>query len=267
MRDLHPLLRFVFFVILYFFSAFVLGAILPSLHLPFLLLAGLGNLLVAAAATGVMLLAERRSIGYVGMPLAPQSWKDLGAGFLAGCAMVTLLAIILLVCRQVTFKAQALRPVDWSYLLLILMFAAIGEELMFRGYGFQRLIEAFGPAASILILSVLFAVMHRNNPGASATGLANTVVVGILLALAYLRTKQLWLPIGIHWGWNLAEAAWGFPVSGIKIEGMPLVAVASGHPLLTGGDYGPEASLVGTFVIVAGIAGLLWSGVDRNHAA
>ena len=124
-----------------------------------------------------------------------------------------------------------------------------------------------GPAASIILLSILFGAVHRANPGASAAGLLNTVIVGVLLALAYLRTRRLWLPIGIHWGWNLAEASWGFPVSGIKIEGMPLVAVSSGHPLITGGAYGPEASLVGTLVIVAGIAGLLWSGVEQNHAA
>src|SRR5215470_6480168 len=85
---------------------------------------------------------------------------------------------------------------------------------------------------------------HRNNPGATwVSSVAIAIEAGALLAAAYVATRSLWLPIGLHWAWNLFEGpVWGSPVSGI---GLPVIANARfpGPRLLTGGDFGPEAGL------------------------
>ena len=103
------------------------------------------------------------------------------------------------------------------------------------------------------LLSILFGAVHILNPHTSWPGIVNTILVGMVFGLAYLRTRQLWLPIGWHWGWNLAEASFGFPVSGLKMTGMPFVAIVSGSSLWTGGAYGPEASVPGTVVLLLGL--------------
>ena len=84
----------------------------------------------------------------------------------------------------------------------MLVAGSLAEELMFRGYPFQRLVEAIGAGGAIVVFSVLFGVVHLMNPGANPWGLLNTVVIGVVLSVAYLRTRALWLPWGIHFAWN-----------------------------------------------------------------
>ena len=263
----HPLLRCGLFVVFYL-GSLLLGVTLAQLilqpfHLPaqdFSLLATvLGGLLGVATATGLMLaLYERQSFGFVGLSLDPACGPQLGGGFLLGFAMAGTVAAIAAACGQVRIQANSdFQTSRLAYAVVVLLLGAAGEEMLFRGYGFQRLVAAAGPALSIGGASLLFGLLHRSNPAVTRLGVVNTILVGVLLALAYLRTRRLWLPIGLHWGWNLAGAALGFPVSGIRIEGMPLVAGPLGHPLITGGAYGPEASVLATLVILAGTAGLL----------
>lgn len=230
----------------------------------------LGPLPAVVAATGLMLLVfERRFPDFIGFSLEPGWTREFGAGFLMGGVLVGSVAAAFFILGQVTWERSAgFAPAEFaSWAGLFLLYAA-GEEMLFRGYGFQRLLEAAGPAGSVALSSLLFGMVHLGNPGATTLGLVNTVVVGILFALAYLCTRRLWLPIGLHWAWNLAEAMLGFRVSGIRIGGMPLVATPAGPPhgsqWITGGAYGPEGGFVGTVVIAAGI-GLLVSKAWERH--
>jgi membrane protease YdiL (CAAX protease family) len=85
----------------------------------------------------------------------------------------------------------------------MLLAGAAGEEILFRGYGFQMLIRTLGPAGAVLPVGVLFALLHAGNPHATWLGLTNTAGFGILFGYAFLRSRDLWLPIGLHFGWNL----------------------------------------------------------------
>jgi len=94
----------------------------------------------------------------------------------------------------------------------------------------------------------LFGFAHLGNPSATPLSTANTVLAGVLLAAAYLKTRALWLPIGLHWAWNfLMGPVLGLPVSGYRLGGLPGARV-SGPEWLTGGTYGPEGSVVLTVV-------------------
>jgi membrane protease YdiL (CAAX protease family) len=144
-----------------------------------------------------------------------------------------------------------------TFWFAILFIGALGEELLFRGYGFQHLIRACGPAFSILSTSVLFGWMHSANPSFSRVSMVNTALFGLVFGYAYWKTLDLWLPLGMHFAWNVGLATIGANVSGLRIKLMGVSVVSAGPPLWSGGDYGPEASLLATLVLAA-IAIFLW---------
>jgi hypothetical protein len=97
-------------------------------------------------------------------------------------------------------------------------------------------------------------VLHLLNPAAGRWGIANTILIGILLSVAYLRTRALWLPWGIHFGWNTTLGfLFGLPVSGFRFFNVVRHTDATGPTWLTGGSYGVEASATGTVVIALGL--------------
>jgi len=139
----------------------------------------------------------------------------------------------------------------------VLLVGATGEELLFRGYAFQHLLCAFGPWLTITSTSVLFALAHNANPASSAVGAINTGLFGLVFGYAYWRTRDLWLPLGMHFAWNFSLGVVGANVSGLKIRLMGISFVSTGPGIWSGGDYGPEASLLTTLVL-AGIGVFLY---------
>ena len=98
----------------------------------------------------------------------------------------------------------------------VLAMGALNEELVFRGYPFQVLMKGIGPWGAMLLISSIFGFLHFNNPGATLLSTFNTILAGVLLCLSYLKTRSLWLPYGIHIGWNAGLAVLlGYPVSGL----------------------------------------------------
>jgi hypothetical protein len=132
--------------------------------------------------------------------------------------------------------------------------AALAEEALFRGYGLQTLTRAKLAWLGVLLTSLPFAAVHLNNPNVvQPFASLNTALAGVWLAAAYLRTRSLWYPIGIHWAWNWSLGAlFGLPVSGIKsFTPNPLLQSTDlGPPWLTGGSYGIEGGLACTIALV-----------------
>lgn len=182
--------------------------------------------------------------------------KELVGGLLGGIFLITAVVLIFLALGKVEFQ---LREADSSSLLfglgwnlLLFLPPAAFEEFLFRGYLFQRLVEGWGAFAAIFVLSVLFGLGHRINPSATPFSIANTVLIGILFALTYLKTRGLWLPLGLHYGWNFwLGSVVSLPVSGIAINKRLFDATVAGPDWLTGGAYGPEASVVTTALVLA----------------
>jgi membrane protease YdiL (CAAX protease family) len=132
-----------------------------------------------------------------------------------------------------------------------LLLAALNEELVFRGFPLQLLIEGIGEWPGMIAMSALFGALHLNNPNASFLGIVNTILAGILMSLAYVRTRSLWMPYAIHAGWNLGLGfVFGFPLSGIDIPSLWTTGTAGSETIL-GGDYGPEGGLLATFLFAA----------------
>jgi membrane protease YdiL (CAAX protease family) len=194
-----------------------------------------------------------------GLPVRRAALKDIGKGFGLGFLLITLSisAIALLGTLETTAALNTATVRRALIVVVLLLSGAMFEEVMFRGYPFQRLVEAIGPWFAILVLSVLFGVVHLQNPNAGGIlswGFFNTIAVGVLLALSYLKTKALWFPFGFHFAWNFAlGVVFGLPVSGLSMFSVIVRSHTSGSKLLTGGNYGIEASLTGAVVIVLGI--------------
>jgi hypothetical protein len=196
----------------------------------------------------------------MGLARRPPWLRDLWVGSLLGSGTVALAVAVIAIFGTLTIQvALTARTMQLAgAVIVVLVTGAAAEEVSFRGYPFQRLIEAIGARRAVVVLSALFGAVHLLNPHASLWGFLNTVLVGVLLALAYLRTRSLWMPIAIHFAWNATLGlVFGLPVSGLTEFSVITRARAEGPLWLTGGSYGIEASLVGAAAIVLGIGLLL----------
>lgn len=146
------------------------------------------------------------------------------------------------------------------------IFAAISEELVFRGILFRWIEEFGGSWLALFLTSAFFGASHLLNPNASMIGAVGIAFeAGVMLGAAYMLTRSLWMPMGIHAAWNFAQGEiYDIPVSGSKVHGI-FVARLSGNPLLTGNGFGLEASLI--TIGVASLFGiwLLWLAIRQGE--
>ena len=151
--------------------------------------------------------------------------------------------------------------------LIVLLIFALGswqEELLSRGYWLQNLSEGLNRSLGVLLSSAVFALVHVLNPNLSWLAFVGLFLSGLFLAYGYLRTNQLWLPIGLHLGWNFFEGTvFGFPVSGQYFYQLIRQSV-SGPELITGGAFGPEAGLILLPILLLGTAGIYWYTLGRD---
>jgi membrane protease YdiL (CAAX protease family) len=123
-----------------------------------------------------------------------------------------------------------------------MLLVALAEEIIFRGVLFRIPERALGTRAALVLSGVLFALAHLPNENITLLAVANTAVAGLVFAAAYLVTRRLWLPIGLHLGWNyLYDGIFAVPVSGHAARGWLQVSMP-GPEWLSGGAYGVEAS-------------------------
>jgi uncharacterized protein len=198
-----------------------------------------------------------RSMGLVRRSSAKREWA---LGIALGWGMVALLVLPMMLSGRL-HPIFDWSPAAWNSLVisvLVLAVGALAEEIGFRGYPFQRLIEAIGEAWATVAMALIFGLVHLQNPHATLASTLGTVLAGILFAVAYLRTRALWLPWGIHLGWNISMAVlFGLPVSGVT-DFSSVVQTGPDLPVwLTGGIYGPEGSLLASVVILLGMAALV----------
>lgn len=181
--------------------------------------------------------------------------KELCAGGLIGSAIMLFPALILGIFGWVKWQWN---PEGVSTLLSsALLFAgvAVAEELLFRGFVFQRLIAGLGHWAAQLIIAAYFLLTHLSNPGmtGSVKMLAgiNIFLASILFGLAFIQTKSLAMPLGLHFMANFVQGGiLGFGVSGTEQSGLLIPTFGDAPAWLTGGQFGLEASLPGLLSVV-----------------
>ncbi len=187
-------------------------------------------------------------------------------GLLGGVLAASLVLVPPLVVRAAHFTQVTTDHGSFPYLLALLAIGASGEELCFRGYAFQRLLATLGPAATILPVGIIFAFMHESNPNANWFGLANTAGFGVLFGYAFLRSRDLWLPIGLHFGWNLTLPLFGVNLSGLRMNVTGYEMSWTAGDLWSGGAYGPEASISASLVLLA-LFYFVWKAPIRRQSS
>ncbi len=189
-----------------------------------------------------------------GLPFGGEALRDAALGIGFGVAAVSVVVGVVALAGRVRLEYAGAHSAALLLSLWALVAAAMVEEVTFRGYPLHRLMEAVGTPVAVAITSCLFGLAHLRNPHASLWGAVNTAEIGVLLALAYVRTRSLWLPWGIHFGWNVALGlGYGLVVSGYSEFSVLVIGSAQGPRWLTGGEYGIEASATATAIIAVAI--------------
>jgi membrane protease YdiL (CAAX protease family) len=226
---------------------------------------------VLLLVTWICLRLRREPLAAVG--LRPDfAWtRELLAGVAMGGGVILLITGLIVAAGGVGFSLNPARSLEalatgtWLFVWVVML-----EELLFRGFVFQRMVDGLGPSTAVGGMAVLFAAAHLGNPGmegaTAVLAVIDLMLGAILLGLAYLRTRRLALPIGIHFGWNWTQGSLlGFDVSGLDQAGWLLPEMLGKPRWLTGGEFGPEASIFALLVDTAAIA-LMWRWKGRVPA-
>ena len=261
--------------ILFGVIVFNIAALLPFGTGSFSLL--MQQVLNLVVVTGSVYVARRwldkRSFESLGLSLSRQTWIDILAGIGITFVQMGFIYIIMLAFGWLTFEGFAwqfdpISTVITGVLTYFIVFIFVGwnEELMSRGYHLQTIASGLNLFWGVVISSAVFGIAHLGNPNATWVSAAGIFFAGIYLAYGYIRTKQLWLPIGLHIGWNFFEGVgFGFPVSGLDIYALLRIKI-SGPELWTGGAFGPEAGLIILPSILVGGILIYWFTSNRESA-
>lgn len=231
------------------------------------LVVGAGLLLISATLLGWACGALLEELPFRAFGWTPhRNWlRDFAIGSGIGAASLVLATVATASLRGVSFSfdTAGAAPIGKTLIFTVLIFllGAAAEEALFRGYPLQTLTRAKLAWFGVLLTSLPFAFAHLNNPNVvRGFTFVNTALAGAWLAIAYLRTRSLWFPLGLHWSWNWTMAAiFGLPVSGIdKFAPAPLLhAINRGPDWLTGGAYGVEGGAACTVALLVSIV-VVW---------
>ncbi len=250
-------------------AVFVLLVVLGQFFFPGLM-QPFGGLLVISAlsafATGAVANAvvargwEHGKLSDFGLAWEAASAREFVTGIACGAGGALSIVIVAVAAGMARFSAVPTAPRAWAgipVLAIVLLFGSVGEELIFHGYAFQQLVRHFGEFATVLPVGILFGLMHMGNQNVTFLAVFNTMAWGVLLGCAYLRTRTLWLPIGMHYGWNVAMPFLGENLSGFTMSVTGYELHWGTGVLLSGGLYGLEGGLF-TTGLVAGLFFVLY---------
>ena len=208
---------------------------------------------------------EKRSLSSIGF--SKNNWlKKYSLGFLIGLVMMSIIVLILLSFGYITVEKNPIQLVGISAIssILVILFGWIiqgaTEEIVTRGWLLNVLSTKYNIGVGLLISSTLFGLMHLTNPNVNYIAVINIIFVGLFYGLYVIKTNDLWSVCGMHSAWNFAQGnIFGFEVSGLDISVGTLIDLnLVENDFITGGVFGPEASIVATFVLLLSIIILLF---------
>jgi len=183
--------------------------------------------------------------------------KQSLSGFMVGGIFISFGFLILYLTGNIEIKSFGSNI--WSQILYIAFFvvAAANEEIIFRGYILDTLLETGNKFKALLISSIIFAVFHAANPNITWVSFLNLIIAGFFLGISYIHVRNLWFPTMLHFAWNFFQGPiYGFGVSGMHFDGLIKQETIGKYDTVTGGKFGLEGSLVATFLMILFIIGI-----------
>ena len=198
---------------------------------------------------------DHRPLALLGMNFWPSSAREFVIGVGIGVANFGLVLATLALIGEVSIRWSGIVADDFHvfglHFAVYLLFAMI-EEVINRGYLFQTLCEGIGKVKAAVIISLIFSLVHIFNPDFSILAGVFLFIHGLLYAVAYLKTRSLWTPIGLHMVWNFTQGpVAGMSVSGTSVNNSLFLTDVGGPELLSGGSFGIEGGL--TAIIISAI--------------
>lgn len=211
------------------------------------------NFLVSVLLVSVFTkLINRSSFSALGLQWKKAA-KERWIGFITGIFLSCFIASVLWLLQLLQWFTDAIDLVSLLITIGLLMLVALGEELVFRGYILGNMMQSTSKEAALVFSALVFAIMHSLNPNFNVTAFINIFLAGLLLGINYMFTRNLWFGILLHFSWNFFQGSvLGFPVSGLQLPSL-LQQNSSGSILLTGGQFGLEASWLTSFAFAATI--------------
>lgn len=229
---------------------------------------------IVLAVSWVCLHFENETFASIGIALNTRFFIQLLMGMLIGVLLIAILALTINIFGGFFFIRNSQVGIgNLFYGLIFFLQVSLVEELFFRGYIFQRTIRGLGKTVALLIFALFFVLAHWANPGMmGSTKLWASLNIGlasVLLGLAFIKTGSLALPIGIHLGWNWTQGCLlGFGVSGHLEQGFWAPIFSNKPDWLTGGEFGLEASLAGTaMLLLACVCLAIWRSIIPSAAS
>jgi membrane protease YdiL (CAAX protease family) len=233
--------------------------------LAFLLIAGY-------AGMGFWVDRQTDPVGAQGLPLRKGWTSEVGVGLAIGWSIVIVCVLPMLLMGGIAIVLN-LRASTFGWLLADAAFfavAALVEEVAFRGYGFQRFMQALGPVGAAVGFALFYAMVQAQTSGSSHASFAVSLVLSLLLSTAYLRTRALWVSWGINFGWKAIRALlFGLAVSGVSNHSPVVQGDPMGPFWITGGGYGLDGTWI-TFIVLLAAFPFLYRAtrdLDYKHNA
>jgi membrane protease YdiL (CAAX protease family) len=247
------ILRVGLFILIGWMSLILFGVVLFWLSGKFIA-ATMSTFAAACLANAITVrIYERGQLSALGLGWKSVSSREFLLGLGSGAGGACLVMLLPVFAGAASFEKVPGSEHVWASLAFVgvlLLFGAFGEEMLFHGYAFQLLIRHLGAFATILPAAVIFGLAHMENPNSNLLGIGNTMLWGVLFGYAYLRTNALWLPIGLHFGWNVALPMFGANLSGFTMGVTGYALHWTAGTLWSGGDYGPEGSILTTAIVM-----------------
>jgi membrane protease YdiL (CAAX protease family) len=249
------ILRVGLFILIGYLSFNVFGITLLWLTNGSLLVTATMAAFAAAALANAITVRiyERGQLSALGLGWTKASSREFLLGMGSGAGAACLVLLLPVAAGMASFeKVPGSEHIvaSLAFVSIVLLFGAFGEEMLFHGYAFQLLIRRIGGFATILPAAVIFGFAHMDNPNRNLLGIVNTMLWGLVFGYAYLRTSALWLPIGLHFGWNVALPMLGANLSGFTMGVTGYALHWKAGDLWSGGGYGPEGSLLTTAIVM-----------------
>jgi membrane protease YdiL (CAAX protease family) len=217
------------------------------------------ELVAALAASAIMLRSiDRRGWDAIDLTAVAARWRPLAMGVCSGGIPITVTCTVLLVTGLLRL-APSTADATWLgatvRTTLVLLPAAMAEELICRGYLLTVVRDSVGTRIAVITTSLMFALLHLANPGATAVSVTVVMLSGVLLATVRLMFNSLYAAWLAHFAWNWVMAVpFHASVSGIEFESPLYKAVTTGPSWLSGGEWGPEGGLVAALSLIAVLA-------------